>query len=113
MQIGIDIEEIARFEMKTLENDAKFLNRIFSKEELEYCFAQFNPAQHLCARFCAKEAVIKALGDKKISLNKIKIINDKTGKPTLYLPEPYNEKVCSVSLAHCKNYACANVLIKN
>lgn len=111
MQIGIDIEEISRFEGKTLENNRKFLERIFCKEELEYCFSKHKPAEHLCARFCAKEAVIKALGDKTISLNQIKIINDESGMPFVFLPEMYQEKTCKISLSHCKDYACANVLI--
>jgi holo-[acyl-carrier protein] synthase len=110
MQIGIDIEEIKRFENKL--EDKTFLNRVFSEKELEYCFSKNFPAQHLCARFCAKEALIKALSDKSLSLNKIEILNDETGKPYIKMNEKYLDKEIIVSLSHCKNYACANVLIK-
>ena len=51
--IGTDIEENSRFEGKTLENSKNFLERIYTKKELEYCFSCVNSAQHLCARFCA------------------------------------------------------------
>ena len=75
---GLDIEEIERF--KKYENDinSKFLNRIFTKNELDYCFSKKNPAQHLTARFCAKEASIKAifsLENKKLFFKQIEIIN--------------------------------------
>ncbi len=35
---------------------------LFTDQEREYCDAQHCPEEHLAARFCAKEAVIKALG---------------------------------------------------
>jgi holo-[acyl-carrier protein] synthase len=35
---------------------------LFCTGELAYCEAQADPLQHLAARFCAKEAVVKALG---------------------------------------------------
>ena len=36
--------------------------RLFHPGELEYSVSRGQPAQHLAARFCAKEAVSKALG---------------------------------------------------
>ena len=36
--------------------------RLFLPGELEYAGSRGRPAQHLAARFCAKEAVSKALG---------------------------------------------------
>ena len=38
ISIGIDIEEISRFENKDLKTDEKFLKRIFTDKEFEYCF---------------------------------------------------------------------------
>lgn len=111
MQIGIDIEDISRFEGKTLEDDKFFLKRIFSEKELEYCFSNSNPAQHLCARFCAKEALIKALSDKSLELNKIEVLKNEDGKPYLNLVEKYRNLKTEVSLSHCKTYACASVLV--
>lgn len=111
MQIGTDIEEIKRFEDKTLEKDEKFLMRVFTQNELEYCFSKANPAQHLCARFCAKEALIKALSDKKIPLNKIEVLNNEDGKPFITIIDNVNSGKFEVSLSHCKNYACATVVI--
>ena len=79
---GIDIEEIIRFEKYENDINSKFLSRIFTKNELDYCFSKKNPAQHLSARFCAKEACIKALfpfENKKLFLKQIEIINKKPG----------------------------------
>lgn len=111
MQIGIDIEDISRFEGKTLESDKFFLKRIFSEKELEYCFSNANPAPHLCARFCAKEALIKALSDKSLELNKIEVIKSDDGKPYFNLVEKYRNLKVELSLSHCKAYACASVLV--
>src|SRR6478672_5896625 len=38
------------------------LSRLFTPEERAYAAAHARPAIHLAARFCAKEAVAKALG---------------------------------------------------
>ena len=111
MKIGIDIEEIERFKNKTVENDSHFLERIFTEKEISYCFSKTKPAQHLCARFCAKEAVIKALSDKTLELNEIEILNNEDGKPLIRLPEKYKTLIIDVSISHCKKYACANVLL--
>ena len=78
MNIGCDIEEISRFKDKTLEKDSNFLYRIYTQNELDYCFKNKNSAHHLAVRFCAKEAVVKALSgiyNKTISYNKIEILN--------------------------------------
>jgi holo-[acyl-carrier protein] synthase len=44
-----------------LERRPKLAERLFTDAEREYSQAKANPAQHLAARFCAKEAVAKAL----------------------------------------------------
>ena len=76
-QVGVDIEEISRFENKTIENDFHFLNKIYTENELDYCFSNAQPARHLAARFCAKEAVVKALSNilnKNLSYSQIEIL---------------------------------------
>ena len=59
--IGVDIEEIKRFSKLSIKTDQRLLNKIFTQDELVYCFAKSKPAQHLAVRYAAKEAVIKAL----------------------------------------------------
>jgi holo-[acyl-carrier protein] synthase len=59
--IGIDLIEIERFE-SALERTPRLADRLFTAGEREYAQSRAEPGQHLAARFCAKEAVAKALG---------------------------------------------------
>ncbi len=59
--IGLDLLEIERLE-QALERRPRLAERVFSDDERAYAETRANPAQHLAARFCAKEAVAKALG---------------------------------------------------
>ena len=58
--IGIDLLEIERFE-RALTRRPRLAERLFTPAELELARARARPGQHLAARFCAKEAVTKAL----------------------------------------------------
>lgn len=60
--IGIDIEEIARVDELVARYGDRFIGRIFTDGEAGYCLRRRAPAQHLAARFSAKEAAMKALG---------------------------------------------------
>ena len=114
MEIGVDIEEISRFEGKTMGTDSHFLNKIFTPRELDYCFSQGVPAQHLAARFCAKEAVIKALNniiDEIIPCNGIEVLNRKDGSPYINLLKPIIDVDIKISLSHTKNEAIAFAVV--
>lgn len=117
MNIGCDIEDISRFNNKTLENDEKFLYRIFTQNELDYCFKNANPAAHLAARFCAKEATIKALNgiySKSISYNKIEILKKENKAPYInILIDDLKKYNFSLTISHEKEKAIAFVVIEN
>lgn len=59
--IGLDLLEIDRLE-RALERRPRLADRLFTAAEREYAAGKARPGQHLAARFCAKEAVAKALG---------------------------------------------------
>jgi holo-[acyl-carrier protein] synthase len=59
--IGLDLLEIDRLE-DALERWPRLAERLFTDAEREYAAQRARPAQHLAARFCAKEAVAKAVG---------------------------------------------------
>ena len=59
--VGIDILEVERLE-RALERTPSLAARLFTDAERAYADAHARPAIHLAARFCAKEAVAKALG---------------------------------------------------
>jgi holo-[acyl-carrier protein] synthase len=60
MSVGLDLLEIDRLE-QALARRPKLAERLFTPAEREYAAGRGRPAQHLAARFCAKEAVAKAL----------------------------------------------------
>ena len=115
MHIGVDIEDISRFKNKTVETSSEFLNRIFTQNELEYCFKYKDFACHLAARYCAKEATVKAFSNiyhNLIPYNKIEILNNPNGSPyiNLYIDE-LKEYSISVSLSHEREKAIAFVVV--
>jgi holo-[acyl-carrier protein] synthase len=61
VSVGIDLLEIERLE-RALERRPRLAERLFTDDELAYAAGKARPGQHLAARFCAKEAVAKALG---------------------------------------------------
>ena len=86
--------------------DKKF--EIFiTDDEIDYCLGKIDPYPHFTARFCAKEATIKALKNEKYLLKNIEIkLNN--NKPILILPKLISS---SVSLSHTGNYAIAFVIL--
>ncbi len=59
--VGIDLLEIERLE-RALARRPRLADRLFTDGERAYAATRARPAMHLAARFCAKEAVAKALG---------------------------------------------------
>lgn len=112
--MGIDIEEVARFrKLDRLEN-RRFFERIFTDKEMKYCFSKKDPAPYLAARFCAKEAVVKALGNMgihKVAYSKIEIITDANGAPRAILHARKRKFQIQVSLSHARDYAIACAIV--
>lgn len=116
--IGVDIEDIGRFKELNLKKSRIFLKKIYTNDELRYCFQKVVPAQHLAVRFAGKEAVLKALGGlglSFVSYNAIEILNNDKGTPQVEFRGRKNFKKLDVkiSLSHCQDKALAFVVIKN
>jgi len=108
--IGVDIVEIKRIK-KIVRKNKSFLKRMFTSEEITYCFRKKKGVwEHLAVRFAAKEAVWKALGKNNLSLKSIGIVNSPTGKPIVTL-QGKKEKNIYLSLSHCDNYALAQAIL--
>ena len=60
MGVGIDLREIERLE-RALARRPRLAERLFTDAERAYAASRARPVMHLAARFCAKEAVAKAL----------------------------------------------------
>jgi holo-[acyl-carrier protein] synthase len=106
MDIGIDIEEVKRF-IKYVKNKES-LSSVFTEDEMLYSFSKKKAAQHLAARFAAKEAVWKALStkNKKLVTTDISVKNTKNGKPLIYIKNK-KYKMVDVSLSHTSKYVVA------
>lgn len=71
--VGIDLLEIDRM-ARALERSPRLRERLFTAGERAYADAQATPAVHYAARFCAKEAVVKALALRAWSPQEIEIV---------------------------------------
>ena len=60
--LGMDLVEVGRIRTFRARWGERGLRRLFSLDELEYCLRQADPAPSLAARFAAKEAFFKAVG---------------------------------------------------
>ena len=113
--IGVDIENNKRFFLDR-DKHKHFLNKIYTDRELDYCYSKAVPAQHLAARFCAKEAVLKALSkaSSQISHNEIEIVNESNGKPVVIIHnDKNNESQILISISHCKEKSVAFAVLKD
>lgn len=112
---GTDIVEINRIQKDIETLGEKFLNRIYTENEIRYCEAKKNQKyQSYAARFAAKEAVYKALSsyiNSNYSWKDFEILNDENGKPYVKLGIKIDElEDISLTLSHCKEYAVANAV---
>jgi holo-[acyl-carrier protein] synthase len=60
--IGVDVVEIPRLRKTFERHGDRFVRRVFTQAEQEYCRAHADAIPHYAARFAAKEALFKALG---------------------------------------------------
>src|SRR3990170_4920482 len=98
--IGIDLLEIDRLE-QALERRPKLAERLFTERERAYAAGKGRPAQHLTARFCAKEAVAKALRLDAWSWQDIEVLEG----PQLVLHGDLAGHDVDISLTHSKGIA--------
>jgi holo-[acyl-carrier protein] synthase len=105
--VGIDLIEIERVE-RALERRPRLAERLFTEAELAYSRGRARPGRHLAARFAAKEAVIKALGQ-GVPPKEIEVVSGEP--PTLRLHGQAAELAAdtdiAISLTHSRESAAA------
>ncbi len=117
--LGIDIIEIDRIKKSIEKYGERFLNKVFTTEEIKYCDAKFNKYQHYAARFAAKEAVYKALASgwkQGLRWKDIEIKNDASGMPSINskgkLESFLNgDTQLRISISHSVNYVTSVAII--
>ena len=119
--VGVDIIETERIERSIASFGCRFLERVYTAQELAYCNGRVSS---LAARWAAKEAVSKALG---VGLNhmsahgigwrEVEVLPDPLGKPVVHLSgralqlaEEQDLTDWAISLSHSRDYAVAFVV---
>ncbi len=106
-----------------MERTLRFVDRVFTEREQEYCVGKRVAAyQSYAARFAAKEAFLKALKTGwrgKITWRDIEIVTDDQGAPSIEvtgeartLLEAIGADVVHVSLSHTTDHAFAEVILE-
>src|SRR3712207_4735694 len=107
MRVGLDLLEIERLE-QALERRPGLAERLFTDGERAYAAGKARPAQHLAVRFCAKEAVAKALRLEAWSWQDIEVLEG----PELVLHGDLAGNDVDVSLTHSKGMAGAVAVVR-
>ncbi|MGD9022834.1 MAG: holo-ACP synthase [Deltaproteobacteria bacterium] len=120
--IGIDLVEIARIERLLDRWGDRFLKRVFTQAEIEFCQGKVHSASRFALRFAAKEAFSKALGSgfrKGLNFPHIEVVRGPDGPPRLMLHrraeelcQSYGIKNSFLSLADDGGYAVAVVVLE-
>lgn len=118
--VGVDIVSVERFKEITERWGKRFLQRVFTPAEIEYCLERKNPYPSLSARFATKEAMVKALGGKvNITFRDIEVSHTETGRPIININERLKEcleshgiKGIHLSLSHERDYSIACVVLE-
>ncbi|MBA2580937.1 MAG: holo-ACP synthase [Thermoleophilaceae bacterium] len=114
--IGLDLLEIERLE-RALERRPRLAERLFTDAERAYAAERARPARHLAARFCAKEAVAKALGLEGWSFRDVEVVATATA-PEVRLSGAAAQRArelgvsAEVSLTHTRTTAAAVALLR-
>ena len=120
--IGIDVVQNDRIRDSIQRFGDRFLNRIYTQGEIDYCKKCSQPEIHYAARFAAKEAAFKALGTgwaAGVKWKDVEIERLPSGKPELHLHgEALNRATSAgaqrfyVSLTHDQLVSCAVVILE-
>lgn len=114
--VGIDVIEIDRVRAVLERHPGRFLERVYTPEEVAFCRGR---VPELAARFAAKEALMKALGTgaRSVAWRDIEVLPDRRGKPRVYLyggaaarAETIGLEEIDISLTHNNTFAIASVV---
>ncbi|MGH2714065.1 MAG: holo-ACP synthase [Thermoleophilaceae bacterium] len=115
--VGIDLLEVERLQ-RALERRPRLAERLFTDAERDYAATKARPVMHLAARFCAKEAVAKALNLTAWSFRDVEVIAT-PGAPEVKLSGSAATRAAelgmagaSVSLTHTARLAAAVAVLR-
>lgn len=119
IKVGTDIIEVERIQRAIQKYSQRFLRKIYTQREIDYCQKRAWPAQHFAGKFAAKEAVQKAIismgPDIQVPFTQIEIRNDRAGRPFVSLGENLKKQCGNITLelsvSHIKAYATSTAIM--
>jgi holo-[acyl-carrier protein] synthase len=119
--VGVDLVKIPRLRDVIGRWDERFLRRVFTEAEIDYCRARRDPVPHFAARFAAKEAGMKALGTGLglgVTWRELEVRRERGQAPTLELHGRTRELGLArggcrmlLALSHDGDYALAHAVL--
>jgi holo-[acyl-carrier protein] synthase len=119
---GIDIAEVPRIAESIERFGERFLRRVFTEGEIQYCDSKANRSERYAARFAAKEAAMKALGtgwNRGVRWRDIEVFRQPGSRPTIKFhgvaaefASKLGTKNIALSLSHTLEHAIAHVILE-
>jgi holo-[acyl-carrier protein] synthase len=115
--VGLDLLEIERL-ARALARRPRLADRLFTAGERAFAAERAEPARHLAARFCAKEAVAKALALRDGDWHDVEVLGGGDGPPAVRLSGRARARAeelgveVEVSLTHSKGMAGAVAMLR-
>ena len=120
---GVDIAEVPRIRETIRRFGDRFLHRIFTEGEINYCERKARRFESYAARFAAKEAGMKALGtgwSRGVRWRDIEVIRPKGQRPTIQfhgkaaeIANKLGAKNTALSITHTSEQALAHVILES
>jgi len=120
---GIDITEVERIAGSIQRFGRRFLERVFTPDEIRYCESKANKAERYAGRFAAKEAAMKAIGtgwNRGVTWHDVEVQRSPGGRPTIAFhnkaAEFFNKLGAvraHVSITHTADSAMAQVILES
>jgi holo-[acyl-carrier protein] synthase len=119
---GVDVVEIARIRSVLERLKDRFIFRVFTAAEQQFCNGHRDPIPHYAVRFAAKEALFKAIGTgwaKGVTWLDVEVLRERQEPPVLTLhgeAQRFSELMSvhkvHVSLSHSDQWAVAMVILE-
>ncbi len=120
--VGIDSVSISRIAVLIDRYGRRFLEKVFTEDEIAKGLRRRDAAQYFAARFAAREAFFKALGTgwgRGIPLKEVSVAREESGQPLLSLSgralkttESRGTSISHLSLSHEADIAQAIVILE-
>ena len=120
---GIDIAEVPRIAESMERFGRRFLERVFTPDEIRYCESKANKAERYAARFAAKEAAMKAIGTgwkRGVTWQYVEVQRQPGGRPivvfrgkALEFFQKLGAARAHLSLTHSAEHAIAQIILES